>query len=55
MTVQEYVDIFENLYKYASEIFPIEAQKCCRFKKGLQTMLKNELLLYEGQNFQGLG
>ena len=48
MTVQEYVDRFEDLYKYASDIFLIEAQKCYTFKEGLQTVLKNELSLYEG-------
>ena len=53
MTVREYVDRFEDLYKYASDIFPTEAQKCYRFKEGLQTVLKNELSLYEGQHFRG--
>ena len=35
MTVQEYMDKFEDLYKYASDIFPTEPQKCYRFKEGL--------------------
>ena len=55
MTVREYIDIFEDLYKYASDIFLTEAQKCYRFKEGLQTVLKNELSLYEGHYFRGLG
>ncbi|XP_055959742.1 uncharacterized protein LOC130014822 [Mercurialis annua] len=53
MTVREYIDKFEELYKFASEIFPTEAQKCYRFKEGLQTVLKNELSLYEGTQFRG--
>ena len=48
MSVREYVDRFEDLYKYASNIFPTEAQKYYRFKEGLQIVLKNELSLYEG-------
>ncbi|XP_050238154.1 uncharacterized protein LOC126687641 [Mercurialis annua] len=53
MTVREYIDRFEELYKFASEIFPTEAKKCYRFKEGLQTILKNELSLYEGTQFRG--
>ena len=53
MTVREYIDRFEDLYKYAFYIFPNEAQKCYRFKEGLQTVVKNELSLYEGQHFRG--
>ena len=45
MFVREYVDRFEDLYKYAYDIIPTEAQKCYyRLKEGLQTVLKNELL-----------
>ena len=51
--MREYVDRFEDLYKYASDISPTEAQKCYRFKEGLQTVLKNELSLYEGHYFRG--
>ena len=53
MIVREYVNRFENLYKYASDIFLTEVQKCYRFKESLQTVLKNELSLYEGQHFRG--
>ncbi|XP_025014399.1 uncharacterized protein LOC112536061 [Ricinus communis] len=53
MTMREHVDRFEDLYKYASDIFPTETQKCYRFKEGLQIVLKNELSLYEGQHFRG--
>ena len=53
MTVQEYIDRFKDLYKYTSDIFPTEAQKYYRLKEGLQTVLKNELSLYEGQHFRG--
>ena len=51
--MREYIDRFEDLYKYAFDIFPTEVQKCYRFKEGLQTVLKNELSLYEGQHFRG--
>ena len=53
MSMREYVDRFEDLYKYTSNIFSTEAQKCYIFKEGLQRVLKNELLLYEGQHFRG--
>ncbi|XP_055960122.1 uncharacterized protein LOC130014968 [Mercurialis annua] len=53
MTVREYIDRFEELYKFSSEIFPTEAPKCYKFKEGLQTVLKNELSLYEGTQFRG--
>ena len=53
MSVREYVDRFEDLYKYAYDIFATEAQKCYRFKEGLQTVMKNELSLYECQYFRG--
>ena len=53
MSVREYVDRYEDLYKYTFDIFTIEAQKCNRFKEDLQTVLKNELSLYEDQYFRG--
>ena len=53
LIVREYVNKFEELYKFAAEIFPTEAQKCYRFKKGLQTVLKSELLLYYCEHFRG--
>ena len=53
MFVREYIDRFEDLFKYTSDIFLTKVQKCYRFKEGLQTVLKNELSLYEGQHFKG--
>ena len=48
MTVREYVDRFEDLYKYASDIFPTEAQKCYRFKEGPHTMISHSSGLFAG-------
>ncbi|XP_050207433.1 uncharacterized protein LOC126656854 [Mercurialis annua] len=40
MAVREYIDRFEELCKFASKIFPTEAQKYYRFKEGLQAILR---------------
>ena len=52
-TVREYVDKFEELYKFATDIFPTEEQKCRRFKKGLRVEIRDGLSLYEGTQFRG--
>ena len=53
ITVREHDDRFKKFYKYASNIFSTETQKCYRFKEGSWIVLKNELSLYEGQHFKG--
>ena len=35
MSVQEYMDKFEELYRYTLNIFPTQAQKYYRFKESL--------------------
>ncbi|XP_065866494.1 uncharacterized protein [Euphorbia lathyris] len=53
MTVREYVDKFDDLYRYASQWFPTEEVKCERFKDGLSAFYQNELSLYEGTHYRG--
>ena len=40
MTVREYVNKVEDLYKYAEDIYPIEERKSEKFKEGLQISLR---------------
>ena len=47
------MDKFEELYKFATDIFPTEEQKCRRFKKGLRVEIRDGLSLYEGTQFRG--
>ncbi|XP_065868428.1 uncharacterized protein [Euphorbia lathyris] len=53
MVMKEYVDKFDDLYRYASQWFPTEEVKCERFKDGLSAFYQNELSLYEGVHYRG--
>ena len=53
MTVREYVDKFEDLYKYAKDIYPTEERKSEKFKEGLHISLRGKLNLYAGTTFRG--
>ena len=46
MTIKEYIDKFEDLYKYAKDIYPIEEMKSKKFKEGLYIILRCKLNLY---------
>ena len=53
MTVREYTDKFEDLYKYVKDIYPIEEMKSEKFKDGLHVSLRGKLNLYVGTTFRG--
>ena len=53
MTVREYVDKFEDLYKYARDIYPTDAKKGEKFRDGLHVSLRGKLNLYTGATFRG--
>ena len=53
MTVREYVDKFEDLYKYARDIYPTDARKGEKFRDGLHVSLRGKLNLYTGATFRG--
>ena len=54
MSVKEYADRFEDLYRFVSEIMPSEEIKCDRFRSGLKAHMKTGIALYEGNNFREL-
>ena len=51
MTVREYMDKFENLYKYAEHTYPTEKKKSEKFHEGLHISLRGKLNLYTGTTF----
>ena len=53
MTVREYVDKFEDLYKYTRDIYPTEERKSEKFCKGLHISLRGKLNLYTRMTFRG--
>ena len=53
MMVREYVDKFEDLYKYAKDIYPTEEKKSEKFREGLHISLRGKLNLYAGTTFWG--
>ena len=54
MSVKEYADRFEDLYRFVSEIMPSEEIKCDRFRSGLKAHMKTGIAWYEGNNFREL-
>ena len=53
MTVREYTDKFEDLYRYAKDVYPIEEMKSDKFRDGLNVFLRGKLNLYPGTAFKG--
>ena len=53
MTVREYTDKYENLYKYAKDVYPTEEMKNEKFRDGLHISLRGKLNLYDGKSFRG--
>ena len=51
--MREYVDKFEDLHKYAKDIYPTEEKKSEKFYKGLYISLWGKLNLYAGTTFWG--
>ena len=53
MIVREYVNKFEDLYKFAKDIYPTEEKKGENFRDGLRVSLRGKLNLYTGVTFRG--
>ena len=53
MIVREYTKKFEDLYKYAKEVYPTEEMKSEKFWDGLHISLHGKLNLYAGTSFRG--
>ena len=53
MTVREYTDKFEDLYKYTKNMYPTEEMKSEKFRDGLNISLRGKLNLYAGTTFRG--
>ena len=51
--VREYVNKFEDLCKYAKDIYPTEEEKCKTFHEVLHISLTSKLNLYIGITFKG--
>ena len=51
--VQEYIDTFEDFYKYTKDIYPTEERKSEKFCEGLHISLRVKLNLYIGMIFRG--
>ena len=53
MTIREYTDKFEDLYRYAKNVYPTEEMKSDKFRDGLNVSLCGKLNLYAGIIFRG--
>ena len=51
-SVKEYVNRFEDLYRFISEIIPLEEIKCNEIRSGLKAYIKTGIAWYEGNNFR---
>ena len=54
LSVREYADRFEDLYRFVADIMPSEEIKCDRFRSGLQACMRTGIAWYEGNNFREL-
>ena len=53
ITIREYTDKFEDLYRYAKDVFPTEEIKSDKFRDGLNVSLHGKLNLYASTTFKG--
>ncbi|KAJ9170011.1 hypothetical protein P3X46_018148 [Hevea brasiliensis] len=54
LSIREYVDRFEDLYGFVSEILASEEVKCDRFKQGLHIGIRSSMIWFRGSNFREL-
>ncbi|KAF2297016.1 hypothetical protein GH714_014705 [Hevea brasiliensis] len=54
LTVRKYVDRFEDLYYFVSDILPSEEAKCDQFKQGLHVEIRASMTWFRGSNFSEL-
>ena len=50
--VREYTDQFEDLYKYAKDMYPTEEMKSAKFRDGLHVSLYAKSNVYAGITFR---
>ena len=53
ITVREYTNKFEDLYKYAKDVYPTEEMKSEKFWDVLHISLRGKLNLYAGKSIRG--
>ena len=46
MTVEEYVNRFDDLYQYISDLFPTKVLKIARFKQGLSMAIRSRISMF---------
>ncbi|KAF2305873.1 hypothetical protein GH714_008522 [Hevea brasiliensis] len=51
LSVSEYVDRFEDLYGFVSDILPSVEAKCDRFRQGLHVGIRSSMTWFIGSNF----
>ncbi|KAG8644804.1 hypothetical protein MANES_10G004214v8 [Manihot esculenta] len=54
LSIREYVDKFEDLYCFVSDILPSEEAKCDRFRQGLHVNIRSSMTWFRGNNFRAL-
>ncbi|XP_043805308.1 uncharacterized protein LOC110608243 [Manihot esculenta] len=54
LSIREYVDKFEDLYCFVSDILPSEEVKCNRFRQGLYVNIRSSMTWFRGNNFREL-
>ncbi|KAG8639093.1 uncharacterized protein LOC122721184 [Manihot esculenta] len=54
LSIREYVDKFEDLYCFVSDILPSEEAKCDRFRQGLHVSIRSSMTWFRGNNFREL-
>ncbi|KAG8651668.1 hypothetical protein MANES_06G011625v8 [Manihot esculenta] len=54
LSIREYVDKFEDLYCFVSDILPSEKAKCDRFRQGLHVNIRSSMTWFRGNNFREL-
>ena len=53
MTIREYIDQFEELYKYTKDMYPTKDMRSKKFRDGLHVSPWGKLNLYAGITFRG--
>ena len=54
MTVKEYIDKFEDLYRFMADMLPSEENKYDRFLSGLHVTIRSGLASFEGTTYRTL-
>ena len=54
MIVREYIDKFENLYRFVTDMLPSEKNKYDWFLSGLHVTIRSSLASFEGTTYKSL-